>query len=253
MKQTEYRLECDKFEKDVCFAVISDLHAEDPSEAIAILRAARPDYILMPGDIFELLDGTMDDRVEHGLHLMKAAAKIAPTFFSIGNHENGGIGSWRPDWKRFIREERKISPQNLEKIAQSGVTLLQNEWVVRDGIAFGGLSSGLSQPDHLPRVAWLDEFCALDAPRVLLCHHPEYYRQYLKDKPIDLVVSGHAHGGQWRILGRGVFAPGQGLFPKYTKGVHDGRLVVSTGLKKSGRVPRIFNEPEIVLIRISAF
>ena len=250
MKQTEYRLESHAFLQDVCFAVVSDLHAEDPSEAIAMLQQARPDYILMPGDIFELLDGTMDDAVENGLRLMEAAAKIAPTFFSIGNHENGGIGSWRPDWKRFIREEKKISPQNLEKIAQSGVILLKDEWVMHDGIAFGGLSSGLSKSNHLPQTDWLCDFCAIDAPRVLLCHHPEYYPQYLQDKPIDLVVSGHAHGGQWRAFGRGVFAPGQGLFPKYTKGVHDGRLVVSTGLKKSGRVPRILNEPEIVFLTL---
>ena len=64
------------------------------------------------------------------------------------------------------------------------------------------------------------------------------------------MVSGHAHGGQWRIFGRGVFAPGQGLFPKYTSGIHDGRLVISRGLKKSGTIPRIFNSPELVIIDI---
>ena len=84
---------------------------------------------------------------------------------------------------------------------------------------------------------------------MLLCHHPEYYEKYLKDRPIDLIVSGHAHGGQWRFFGRGVLAPGQGLFPKYTYGVHDDRLVIGTGLKKgSVLIPRLFNSPEVVFI-----
>ena len=250
MKQTEYKIFTDAFGKNVCFAVLSDLHGQDPTEAIAALRRARPDYSLMPGDIFEKLDGTMDDRAESGFCLLEAATKIAPTFLSIGNHENGGIGSWRPDWRWRIREETEISEQNLERIRKSGAILLRDEWVMYDGIAFGGLSSGLAKPDHLPRVDWLDGFCALDAPRVLLCHHPEYYPKYLKALPIDLTVSGHAHGGQWRVFGRGVFAPGQGLFPKYTRGLYDGRLVVSAGIKKGGRIPRIFNEPEIVFLTL---
>ena len=87
-------------------------------------------------------------------------------------------------------------------------------------------------------------------PKVLICHHPEYYPKYLKDMPIDIIVSGHAHGGQWRFFGRGVFAPGQGLFPKYTSGVYDGRLVVSRGLKKTIIPPRIFNPREVVIIDV---
>ena len=73
---------------------------------------------------------------------------------------------------------------------------------------------------------------------------------HIKQQDIDLVVSGHAHGGQWRFFGRGVFAPGQGLFPKYTAGVHDDRLVISRGLKKTVMPPRIFNPLEIVVIDI---
>ena len=126
--------------------------------------------------------------------------------------------------------------------------LLEDCFVLKDGMAIGGLSSGLSRDEHIPRLDWLDELCRAEAPRILLCHHPEYYAEYLHDLPLDLIVSGHAHGGQWRIFGRGVFAPGQGIFPKYTKGVHDGRLVISTGLKKSHRLPRIFNPPEVVFV-----
>ena len=98
---------------------------------------------------------------------------------------------------------------------------------------------------------WLDDFEKEEGYKILLSHHPEYYKKYLKKRNIDLIVSGHAHGGQWRFFGRGVFAPGQGIFPKYTYGVHDGRFVISTGLERGG-LPRFFNPIEVVFIKIKA-
>lgn len=252
MKETVYRVNIPRLRglgKSLCFALVSDLHNEDPSEAIAALERRRPDYILMPGDIFELLDGTMQEKSEGGFALMSACASIAPTFYSIGNHENGGTGSWVPGWDKKTGKHRAISAENAERIKESGAILLDDSFVLRDGIAFAGLTSGLSNDAHEPRTDWLRELCAVDGPKILLCHHPEYYTDYgIKDMPIDLIVSGHAHGGQWRFFGRGVYAPGQGLFPKYTSGVHDGKFVISTGLKKSRRIPRLFNEPELVFI-----
>ena len=74
----------------------------------------------------------------------------------------------------------------------------------------------------------------------------------MKRFDFDLVLSGHAHGGQIRLFGHGLFAPGQGIFPKYTKGLYDGRLIVSTGLKpKEGLIPRINNKRQIVVIDIA--
>ena len=87
--------------------------------------------------------------------------------------------------------------------------------------------------------------------KLLLCHHPEYYSKYIKDIDVDLTLSGHAHGGQWRILGQGIFAPGQGIFPKYTSGLIDGRLIVSRGLGNTHRIPRINNKPEIINLIIT--
>ncbi len=67
---------------------------------------------------------------------------------------------------------------------------------------------------------------------------------------IQLIFSGHAHGGQWRIpfTNKGVYAPGQGLFPEYCQGVYDGRLVVSAGLSNTTWIPRFFNPREIVVV-----
>ena len=64
----------------------------------------------------------------------------------------------------------------------------------------------------------------------------------------ELVLSGHAHGGQWQFFGHGVWAPGQGWWPRYTKGVYVGRLVVSAGLSNTTWVPRICNPTEVVYI-----
>lgn len=247
MKKTVIRLPQGNFSQKLKFALVSDLHGQNPDEVLSMLWKEKPNYILMPGDIFERLDGSDDEWHENALRLLRGAAEIAPTFYSTGNHEDGGVGSWNPIW-RIAVIERVYDEGDLQKIRESGVTMLSDAFVLHDGIAFGGLCSGLINKGRAPELSWLDDFCKIDAPRVLLCHHPEYYKKYLKKYPIDLIVSGHAHGGQWRIFGRGVFAPGQGFFPKYTAGSFDDRLVVSTGLRKSGTIPRIFNEPEVVFI-----
>ena len=93
--------------------------------------------------------------------------------------------------------------------------------------------------------------------KILLSHHPEYYPRYLEGRNIDLIFSGHAHGGQWRIpfVLNGLYAPDQGLFPKYAGGKYekDGSvMIVSRGLaRETTPVPRIFNRPEIVIVNIT--
>lgn len=105
--------------------------------------------------------------------------------------------------------------------------------------------------------AWLDEFEKQEGYKILLCHHPEYWslrEPYLINRHIDLILSGHAHGGQMRIMGRGLFAPGQGWLPKYTSGVYQGEygsLVVSRGLSNTASpVPRLGNPTEVVYVEL---
>ncbi len=250
MKKTTVCIPQGNFSKKLKFALVSDLHGQNSDEALSLLRKESPDYILLPGDIFERLDGKDNVWHENALAMLRGASEIAPSFYTTGNHEDGGTRSWSLRWRLAVME-RKYDGKDLQQIEKTGVTFLGDSFVLRDGIAFGGLYSGLINEGRVPNLSWLDEFCKVDAPRVLLCHHPEYYAKYLRDYPIDLIVSGHAHGGQWRVFGRGVFAPGQGIFPKYTAGVHENRLVISTGLKKSGKIPRIFNKPEIVFIELN--
>lgn len=252
MHKTVYTLKQNSFGKGKKIALVSDLHSGDPNKVIRELKNIKPDYILMAGDILEALDGRKDKLNEKAFGIFKECANIAPTFYCTGNHEDGAVHSQNRKWKKSGAERKRIyTDENLNKIKASGVEFLLDRYTVMDGIAFGGLSSGLLKADRTPDLDFLREFSNLNEPKILICHHPEYYDKYVKMLPIDLTVSGHAHGGQWRLFGRGIYAPGQGVFPKYTSGEYDGgRLIVSRGLKRPWPIPRFFNTREIIIIEI---
>ncbi|MBO4220403.1 MAG: metallophosphoesterase [Clostridia bacterium] len=220
-------------ELSLTLAVAADIH-DFPvgSDVLRELDSVSPDYILIPGDLFE-----GGDEVTNSFDFIRSASEIAPTFFSFGNHDTH-------------------SESVLDKARELGLSILDDSFVDVDGVRIGGLSSGIREGKHHaertppPNTGWLEEFCGFKGMKILLNHHPEYYIRYLRDLNIDLVVSGHAHGGQWRFFGRGVYAPGQGIFPRYTAGVEDGRLVISRGMaNRASLIPRINNRPELVIIR----
>lgn len=258
---TEYTVPSGLPEK-LTLGLVSDLHERDPKEVLKLLRQGNPDFIMVAGDtfercgcsrdtqktqdesipkrmlrhmlirmddLFEYVSGEQKHDPEYAYQFLREAGKIAPVFLSPGNHE----------WY-FLPEDRKV-------MEESGTRLLDNtdcEIPIKDGrVRIGGLSS---EPDF----RWLDEFSSKDGYKILLCHHPEYYDQYLKEKAINLILSGHAHGGQIRIWNRGIYSPGQGLFPKYTKGLYDGRLVVTAGGSNTASVPRWGNPCEAVMIHL---
>ena len=215
--------------------IVADLHSAPTEELYAAIREISPDLILCPGDTFHR--ATPDTK---GIEFLNNAAKLCPVFCSVGNHEvKHGTGA-------------------RAAIRQSGAVLLDDEWTEFGGITIGGLSTGYVEglkqgrlkKTPRPRLEALEGFFAKDGFKILLSHHPEYYPRYLKDKNVGLIISGHAHGGQWRMFGRGVFAPGQGIFPKYTAGLHDGKLLVSRGLANNTAIPRIFNKPELIILNL---
>ena len=230
-------------------AVCADFHSVNrpmPVEkALGMLRDAAPDLILFPGDIFSDTGrrSVTDCFNRKGLALLEGAARIAPCFFSPGNHEMG-----------FSGENRAV----LEK---AGVTVLCDAFVHRGGLVIGGYSSGYLRPKSAyreppaPDPAFPARFAEEEGYHILLCHHPEYWSKYVAGRGIELTAAGHAHGGQWRIFGRGVYAPGQGLFPKYTSGLYGtgGELLaVSRGMTNSVPwIPRFFNPCEILLLALS--
>ncbi|MBR6115836.1 MAG: metallophosphoesterase [Oscillospiraceae bacterium] len=245
-------------------ALLTDLHNRPFERIIASLRSRRPEIIAVAGDVLRS-HAVEDERPAleknpNALPFFSACASIAPTFFSLGNHE----------WI--------LSDGDLERVAATGAHVLDNTWTEYRGVQIGGLTSSRvvkyrrflaadgaasAQPHRdfhavkstvpAPDLGWLEEFCRQDGYRILLCHQPEYERRFLAPYPLDLVLSGHAHGGQIRLYSfrqrqwRGLYAPGQGFRPERTSGVH-GRLVISRGLSNTVPIPRLNNPTEIVYI-----
>ncbi len=245
-------------------ALVSDLHERPFDAVLASLARNRPALICIAGDFLYGRPCETGLRVEESgiLPFFAACAHLAPCFVSLGNHE----------WL--------LTDSDLAQIRETGAVPLNNTYTILERgdarLVIGGLSSarvnayrqflaaGLDSRKANaktrsrflrvpPPLDWLDAYCAESGYHLLLCHHPEYYPRYLRERKIELVLSGHAHGGQIRVFGQGLFAPGQGLFPKLTSGVTDGRLVVSRGLANCQKVPRLFNPPELVYVSGQAF
>ena len=256
MQNTRYTLTTDRPGISFKACVVADLHDRPYGRILPILKKEKPDLILLPGDITEQFDdGTHPLRP--GPELLSECAAIAPSFYALGNHEIGGCHRNIREAKRMRTEKRPIpftlTPAVKGMIESTGVVLLYQSFTVWEGLVIGGLGSGLLNPGWIPELTWLEDYVKIPGYKLLMSHHPEYYNRYLRPYGIDLTVSGHAHGGQWRIFGRGVYAPDQKLFPKYTSGVHEGRLVISRGVANSvPMVPRFFNPCEVVTVTVHA-
>ena len=225
---TEYTFRSEKIECPLRLAVAADIHSS-PFEDV-LEEFTRCDAVLIPGD---LVDRHRRNN-ENAYRFLEAAPECAPVFYSIGNHE------------RKFRDRAAY----LEKVRTSKVTLLDNESISFMGIRIGGLSS---VKEKQPDMAFLDRFEKEEGYRLLLCHHPEVYRDFVSGRDIDLTLAGHAHGGQIQIAGHGLYAPGQGLFPKLTHGLYDGgKLLVSRGMTNGAkpRIPRIGNPCELIILNL---
>ena len=225
-------------------AIVSDVHNRNRSEVLKRVSAERPDIILIPGDFFSALNPenkhyapTKKYPNRPGFAVLRQFAKLAPTYYSLGNHE-----SW-------------VTEENRKAILETGVVLLEDAFTETDfGLLIGGLNSVIIPGDKRhtppPNTAFLKKFAAQKGNKLLLSHHPEVYDRYIRPLDIPIVISGHAHAGQWMIGSQGIWAPGQGLFPKYTKGIYDKRMVVSPGLANHTFVPRICNPPTLIILTL---
>ena len=224
----------------VTLAVVTDLHScgygEGQRELLDAVEAAAPDAVLLVGDI---VDDVLPQ--ENAFTVLEALAGQYPCFYVTGNHEY-----WSGQVDDICR-----------RIADLGVTVLRGEAAE---LAVNGQTitlCGIDDPDSGEAAAQLAALPVEEGDyTVLLAHRPEAIGDYLQ-YPFDLIVSGHAHGGQWRIPGlvNGLYAPNQGWFPPYAGGLYtfeSASLVVSRGLaRESTRIPRIFNPPELVVIELT--
>ncbi len=230
MKQiiTRHRIRSARIPQKLTFAIAPDLHSAPYRDLLETFAAC--DAVLIPGD---LVDRHRRDN-RNAYRFLEEVPEIVPVFYSPGNHEIK------------FRDAKAY----LEQIRQSKVTLLQDQSCVFRGIRIGGLSSTIKKP---PDTEFLDRFENEEGFRLLMCHHPEVYRDYVRGRNIDFTVCGHAHGGQIQLLGRGLYAPGQGLFPKLTHGIHDeGRMMISRGMTNAVKphVPRINNPCELIILEL---
>lgn len=220
--------------KERTLALVTDLHRRAPQEVAEILLDEAPDAVLIAGDLFETPPRRRRSDCDAGLALLRRLAHKFPIFYCPGNHD------------------ARLPANVAQEMGHLGVRILEDNYLSWEGIYIGGLTSARFVKGRIPRLDFLNQFDQQDGYKLLLSHHPEYFPRYIRPLSIDLTVSGHAHGGQWCFFGRGIFSPGQGLFPRYTHGVHHaGRLVVSRGVGDSNYIPRIGAPHEIVMLHLS--
>lgn len=250
MSVREYDVDAAEISESVRIALVTDLHScrygENQETLIDAVCAQNPDLILLGGDIFD--DDIEDTNAE--LFLSGVAGRY-PCYYVTGNHEYwSGAEKYAQKMEILRKCNVRFLSGECEALQVRGETI--NLCGVDDPDAFQfaqGESTFQKQINAVNEAVQNGNFT------ILLSHRPEYWEVYQK-YDFDLVLCGHAHGGQWRIPGvlNGLFAPNQGLFPEYAGGRYDqdGRtMIVSRGLaRESTRVPRIFNRPELVMIDI---
>lgn len=240
-----YTVVSPKLTAEVRLAVVTDFHSSDNAEEVAAMVAScAPDAVLLVGDLFD--DDTANRPTERTLSLMRQLSAQYPCYYVSGNHE-----AWTGEMDALYQQTEEAGVTVLRM--SSGVLTVRGQRIALCGIPdpYEMVYSGAPDTEEQLRQA-LEDVDSADFT-VLLAHRPELLAKYAQF-PFDLVVSGHAHGGQVRIPGvlNGLYAPNQGWFPKLAGGAYtqDGTtLIVSRGLAVRTRLPRIFNRPEVVLVR----
>lgn len=229
-------------------AQISDLHnaefGDRNEKLIEMLQKAEPDIIAITGD---LIDSSKTD-INIALAFAEEAVQIAPTYFITGNHE------------AMVSAQEYADLEN--GLLEAGVNVLHDKEIVLEQNEERLLLIGIDDPAYADRPSdvgvsmdseTINELFTTEGYRILLSHRPEYFDQYVEAE-VDLVLSGHAHGGQFRLpFVGGLVAPGQGLFPTYDSGLYSKNktsMVVSRGIGNSIIPMRFNNRPEVVLIEL---
>lgn len=240
-----YTVVSPKLTAEVRLAVVTDFHSSDNADdVVAMVASCAPDAVLMVGDLFD--DDTQNRPTERTLSLMRQLSAQYPCYYVSGNHE-----AWTGEMDALYQQTEEAGVTVLRM--SSGVLTVRGQRIALCGIPdpYEMVFSGAPDTEEQLRQA-LEDVDSADFT-VLLAHRPELLAKYAQF-PLDLVVSGHAHGGQVRIPGvlNGLYAPNQGWFPKLAGGAYTQggtTLIVSRGLAVRTRLPRIFNRPEVVLVR----
>ena len=238
---TKHRVIFDKTSKTINLAILSDLHDSafggDNTRLIEKVKSCEPDVIFTVGDMVS----NYNEDYSYLDTLYEDLAEIAPVYSSLGNHELSHPES-----------------DKIRKILKSHAVLLENEYtevnINGNEIRLGGLSDYHPSFENLNE--YLKDFADTEKFTLLLSHCPEYYIWGVDEVKIDLMLSGHTHGGQVIIPFKGgLYAPEQGYFPKYDYGVfyeENTTLVITRGLGTSRQaLPRFNNPPEVLCLTLT--
>lgn len=243
-----YSVPSEKIQNDLTIVQVSDLHnkkfGKDNKRLAAEIKKLSPDLIVFTGDTVD------SEKNKNSLALIKEISSVAPTYLSLGNHE--------------AALDYKVFSEFSEKVEECGAKILDNEVL---SLTLNGNDINLVAISDPNTFALSEKGAALDAKikeltedldetkfTLALSHRPEYFDIYTS-YPLDLTLAGHAHGGQWRLFGLAGYATGQGLFPKLTSGLHTKNnrgMIISRGLGNGKPIPRIFNIPELVVIKLTS-
>lgn len=245
---TFYRITSSHVSEKLRILFLSDLHlreyGKNNAELLNTVMELDPDLILLGGDMVTF----PNPDYENMLALCRGLSNIAPLYGVLGNHESEIIYGG-------------VDDQLAEKFTAAGVKLLRNEQrtiqIGSNKVELIGLEGALKdyyKYGASDRIEGLSE--QYDTFRICIDHVPMAFVDYMEDAPFDLGLAGHTHGGLIRLplLGR-LYTAEEGLFPEYVGGLYQldsgAQLIVSCGLGDSGKVPRIYNPPELVLVDVN--
>ena len=242
-----YQLRSDKVSNNIRVVELADLHnceyGQNNIKLVDKIKSLKPDLIFYAGDMMNYKDSNYSVL----FNLSDSLSRIAPIYACYGNNE--------------IDQQLFVDKKFTEKFEEHGVILLSNEAedvkVGNTVVQLVAISDDLKQFDVPTNNAkkFINNLEPTNNCRVCLTHYPELFNEKLLNKGIDIAFTGHAHGGHIRIphFG-GLYSNGEGFLPKFTSGVveaEDGtQVIVSRGLGNSGVIPRINNQPELVVADI---
>ena len=236
---TNYDIYTDKIDNEIKIVQVSDLHNKSfgikQYKLINKIKKINPDLIVVTGD---LIDANHTD-IDSSIAFIERALNYAQVYYVTGNHESWGLDSYN---------SLKIKMEKLGVIILDNKSIdveIENNLIEILGVDDANMVNVKTELDNLE---YEDSTFNL-----LLTHRPELFSIY-QNRNIDLVLTGHAHGGQFRIpfIG-GLIAPDQGFFPEYSEGMFESnntKMIVSRGLGNSIIPIRINNNPELVVVNI---
>ena len=254
---TEYNINSNKIDEKLKIVHISDLHnakfGENNIDLVNNINEINPDLILITGDMFDANTTDLENTLNFFRNLSNT--NLNNIYYTPGNHE-AARKSYYENLKVQIKEEKlniKILENEIETITiknnNINISGISKEYLM-NGKAFNELYNTINDKTLY---------------NIVLCHYPERWENTLKNEKLylgenldfdcNLILTGHAHGGQIRLFNQGMFAPDQGYLPKYTSGLinitENEKEVISRGLGNSTFPIRINNKPELIVININ--